>query len=263
MSNIYKTNFEEVKEVYRSIFDALERALKKFNVDFYLIGAQSRDVWTNHLSLRDKRTTRDIDYCVYVNDYATWQALTEYLVNEEGFTRDQKEPYRFYYGEIVDLIPFGGIEQNGEVVLENPTTELSVYGCREVTEDAALIEGSFKVVTLPGLCIMKLIAFDEKPDRRAKDIDDFLFILKNYGEIAGEQLFEEPYEDLIEGDFETHIAAARMLGRHIAQIVNKNAGLKEKMMNILRQRLRGLIMTKLSRCIKQEITMISRYSVSK
>jgi predicted nucleotidyltransferase len=150
MSNIYKTNFEQVREAYKDIFDALERAFKKFGVDFYLIGAQSRDVWTNHLALV-KRTTRDIDYCVYMPDYDTWQNLTAYLINEEGFTRDGKEPYRFYYGEIVDLIPFGGIEQNGEVVLNNPTTELSVYGCREVTEEAVVIEGTFKVVTLPGM----------------------------------------------------------------------------------------------------------------
>lgn len=147
MSNIYKTNFERVKAAYKNIFNALERAFKKFEVDFYLIGAQSRDVWTNHLSL-DKRTTRDIDYAVYVADYPTWQKLTAYLVNEEGFTRDTKEPYRFYHGEIVDLIPFGGIEQNGEVVLHNPTTELSVYGCREVAEEAVVVEGTFKVVTI-------------------------------------------------------------------------------------------------------------------
>lgn len=120
MSNIYKTNFDEVKEVYKGIFNALERALIKFEIDYYLIGAQSRDVWTNHLDL-DKRTTRDIDYCVYVNERETWNKLTEYLVNKEGFKRDEKEPYRFYYDGIVDLIPFGGIEENGEVILNNPT----------------------------------------------------------------------------------------------------------------------------------------------
>lgn len=238
MKDIYRTNFEEVKQVYKNIFDALERAFKKFGVDFYLIGAQSRDVWTNHLQL-DKRTTRDIDYCVYIKDHSTWEALNEYLLRNEGFIRDAKEPYRFYCGNTVDLIPFGGIEHNGEVILHNPTTELSVYGCTEVTEQAVILEGSFKVVTLPGLCIMKLIAFDEKPDRRAKDLDDFLFVLKSYGEIAGEELFEGNYDDLIRGDFEMPVAAARMLGRHVALIVNKNGALKEKIISILQNRLQG------------------------
>lgn len=75
MSNIYRTNFEKIRESYQQIFDALERALIKFDVDFYLIGAQSRDVWTNHLNLT-KRTTRDIDYFVYVKDRNVWNQLT-------------------------------------------------------------------------------------------------------------------------------------------------------------------------------------------
>jgi len=238
MNNIYRTNFEEIKQAYKNIFDALERAFRKLDIDFYLIGAQSRDVWVNHLPL-DKRTTRDIDYCVYVNDYITWMSLNEYLISEEGFTRDEQKPYRFYNNGMVDLIPFGGIEQNGEVILHNPTTELSVYGCKEVAEDAVTIEGDFKVITLPGLCIMKLVAFNEKPDIRAKDLDDFLFLLKNYHEIAGEELFEGQYDDLIEGEFEMQVASARMLGRHMALVVNRNPVLKEKITGILQYRLRG------------------------
>lgn len=86
---------------------------------------------------------------------------------------------------------------------------------------------------------MKLVAFSEKPDKRAKDMDDFLFILENYCEIAGEQLFEGAYEDLIEGDFEMGIAAAKMLGRHMAVILNKNDVLKERVIDILNSRLKG------------------------
>lgn len=186
-----------------------------------------------------KRTTRDIDYCVYVKDYETWLLLNEYLINEEGFKRDAKEPYRFYYGETVDLMPFGGIEQNGEVILGNPATKLSVYGCKEVTEEAVVIEGNYKVVTLPGLCIMKLISYDEKRDRRAKDWDDYLFLVKNYHEIAGEELFTGNYDDLIEGDFEMQIASARMLGRHMTSILTKNELLKSKILTILQHQLKG------------------------
>ncbi len=236
MINIYRTNFEEIKEAYKGIFEALERAFKKFEINYYLIGAQSRDVWISHLHL-EKRTTRDIDYCVYVKDYATWNMLNEYLINEEGFQRDEKEPYRFYYGGIVDLIPFGGIEENGEVILDNPTTELSVYGCKEVTEEAVIIEDNFKVVTLAGLCVMKLIGYNEKPDRRAKDLDDYFFLVKNYHEIASEELFTGNYDDLIEVDFEMQIASARMLGRHMTPILKKNRVLKDKIIRILEHQL--------------------------
>lgn len=237
MSNIYKINFEKVKEVYSDIFEALERAFKKFDMDYYLIGAQSRDVWIGHLDLA-KRMTRDIDYCVYVKDRDTWNELTGYLTDKEGFIRDEREPYRFYKKNMVDLIPFGGLEINREVVLYNPTTKLSVYGCKEVTEDAVILEGAFKIVTLSGLCIMKLIAYNEKPDSRAKDLDDYLFIVKNYHEMAGEELFSNKHADLIEGDFEVNVASARMLGRNMAITLNKNEKLKEKIISILSHQLR-------------------------
>lgn len=238
MSNIYKTNFDNIKEVYKNIFDALERALKKFDIDFYLIGAQSRDVWINHLDLY-ARATRDIDFSVFIKDHEKWNQLTAFLISEEGFARDKKEPYRFYSGAIVDLIPFGGIEENGEVRLDNPATELSVYGCKEVTEEAVVLEGGFKVITLPGLCIMKLIAWNERPDRRAKDWEDFLFILTNYHEIAGEQLFEGNHDDLFDDNFELPIAAARMLGRNMRSVLNKNQKLKTKVVDILLHHLKG------------------------
>lgn len=238
MNNIYETNFEQIKKIYKKIFDALERAFKKFDIDFYLIGAQSRDVWVSHLDL-DFRTTRDIDYSVFVQDHKTWKDLTEYLINEEGFTRDKNEPYRFYLDDMVDLIPFGGIEQNGEVLLDNPIMELSVYGCKEVTEEAMVMEGGYKVITLQGLCILKLIAWNDKPEFRAKDWEDFLFILTHYHEIAGEQLFEGNYDDLFDDDFELPIASARMLGRHMAPVLNKNQILKSKVNDILLRHLKG------------------------
>jgi predicted nucleotidyltransferase len=64
---ISQTNFEAIRIQYEPVFAALERAMASRDIDFYLIGAQSRDVWTNHLSM-DKRITRDIDFAVYVPD---------------------------------------------------------------------------------------------------------------------------------------------------------------------------------------------------
>lgn len=139
---------------------------------------------------------------------------------------------------MVDLVPFGGIQENNEVVLYNPTTELSVYGCREVTEDA-IVEGSFKIVTIAGLCILKLIAYSDKPDRRAKDLDDFLFLMNNYHEIAGEELFMGKHDDLIEGNFEIELAAARMLGRNMKLTLKKNIELEQKIIAILKHQLQG------------------------
>jgi predicted nucleotidyltransferase len=235
--SISQANFEKIRQHYNPVFTALERAMAIYDIDFYLIGAQSRDVWTNHLSM-DKRITRDIDFAVYVSSLGDWNKLSVYLLEKENFKRDPTQSYRFYQGDLmIDLVPFGGLEVDGEVILENPHTQLSVYGCREVTEQAILISDKYKVITLPGLCIMKLIAYNEKPDWRQKDWDDFVLIVTNYGDIAGEQLFDGNYDDLIVDNFELSVASARMMGRHLQMIVNKNAHLKEGIVQILENKL--------------------------
>jgi predicted nucleotidyltransferase len=233
MMSSSQTNFEAIRKQYESVFVALERVMTLHNMDFYLIGAQSRDVWTNHLSVA-KRTTYDIDFAVYVPDQSAWEGISRQLVENENFRRDPIQPYRFYHdGMMLDLVPFGGLEKDGEVILENPHMELSVYGCTEVTAGARTLSEKYKVITLPGLCVMKLIAYNEKPDRRQKDWDDFLLVLSNYGDIAGEELFAGQYDDLMNSEFEFPIASARMLGRHIQAIVNKNADLKGRIIKIL------------------------------
>lgn len=233
----YKINFKQIRQSNISVFEALERALKNIEVDFYLIGAQSRDVWINHLDLKEKRTTADIDYLVYIKDHNTWNELIKYLTKEENFKQDEKLPYRFYQDGIVDLIPFGEIEEDGEVVLENLRTELSVVGCKEVAENETITEGYFKIIKLPGLCILKLIAYGEKPDNRAKDFDDYLFLVRNYHEIAGDELFMGNYDDLIEDDFDLMAASARMLGRHLKPTLNSNESLKNKILSVLKGKL--------------------------
>lgn len=88
--------------------------------------------------------------------------------------------------------------------------------------------------------MLKLIAFHEKPDRRAKDLEDFYFLLENYGEIAGDQLFDGvEYEDLIEDDFELTFASARLLGRQIKNITLDSPELSTKLNQILVSRLKG------------------------
>jgi predicted nucleotidyltransferase len=237
-----KENFDRLKkEGLKDTFDVLESIFKAYGIDYYLIGARARDLWTDHLGLKKKRTTEDVDFCIYIRDHSQYKSLINDLITKYGFSRDAKQPYRFYFNGTIDLIPFGGIENDGEVFLDEPPTELSVYGTKEVVEHAQVVEGPFKVVTLPGLCILKLIAFYEKPDFRAKDLQDFYFILENYGEIAGDELFSGvEYEDLITDNFEFQLASARMLGRQIKKVAKENTELLNTLQEVLHSRLQGL-----------------------
>jgi len=223
----------------QNTFDSLERAFNKFAIDFYLIGAFARDMWMNHLDeLPLRRTTRDIDFSIYISDLQDFENLKKHLESNEGFSRGD-EPYRIFApdGTIVDLLPFGGIEKKGSVYLEGDTPiDISVFGNRQVLKHAAIIPiagGQFKICTLPGLCIMKLISGSEKADRFNKDMGDFYYILENYFEIAGDTIYDSPYEDLIDEDFEPKRASAKMLGRQIGQILSEADELREKIIKLL------------------------------
>ena len=222
-------------EGWKQVFDALERVLTGMEIDFYLIGAVARDVWIEHLSYRDKRTTRDVDICVYVRDLEQYKAVQEALITGEGFSRDTREPYRLYGpdGRILDLIPFGDIERDGTVWLDDPPMELSVWGTKAVSGGAVTAYGAFKVITLPGLCVLKLLAWNARPEWRGKDLEDVYFIFRHYFEISGDALYEQPYDDLLTEDFEPDIAAARMLGRQMAEILKESTEVYLKVRQVL------------------------------
>jgi predicted nucleotidyltransferase len=235
-----KINFEELRfGGMKATLDSLEKTFLNFQIDFYLIGAFARDMWMNHLdNLPLRRATLDIDFSIYIHESTQFTEMKDHLVAYEGFeTTDQ--PYRLVSSDqtIVDLIPFGGIEKNNVVYLEgHPPMDLSVFGNMQVlahAENITVGESDFKVCTLPGLCILKLIAANERDERYQKDMGDFFYILENYAEIAGETLFEADYEDLIDEDFEPDVAAAKMLGRQMTPMLNESAELKKTILAIL------------------------------
>lgn len=236
MKTTYRTNFEKIKAEYPDVFNALKNAAKELKVECYLIGAQARNIWMGHLDLR-MRTTNDIDYYIYVANREVWDKLNKYLVQSEKFKRDIKLPYRFSKdGQMMDVLPFGGIEEKGEVILENPLMHLSVIGSHEVTSDAVTIDDYLKAITLPGTCILKLVAYHENPGR-IKDFSDFVFFAENYYEIAGEDLFTDEHLDLLTGGLEYNIACTRLLGRHMAPSLNGDVRLKKIILDVLSRKL--------------------------
>lgn len=235
-----KINFDQMRfGVMKTAFESLERGFKKFGIDFYLIGAFARDMWMNHLEdLPERRTTYDVDFSIYVKSLEEFINLKKYLVESEGYILDE-EPYRLYSadGTMIDLIPFGGLEKKRLVYLEgNPPMALSVFGNMEVYEHAQAVQVNghdFKVCTLPGLCILKLISGHEKADRIEKDMGDFYYILENYFDIAGEAFYDGEYDDLIDEEFVPLLSAAKMLGRQMKGIVKDSEELNVKIQELL------------------------------
>lgn len=138
----------------------------------------------------------------------------------------------------VDLLPFGEIEVEGKVMVPGTgLTQIAVNGFREVYEVALTpvdFEGEhiFKVCTLPGIVILKLIAYDDRPEHRQKDIGDVSRILQNYFEIESDLIYEH-HIDLFESDSELPLIAARVLGRQMRNILTRSDALKNRVVSIM------------------------------
>jgi len=236
MELFQKLNKEELIE----LFKVLEEAFLKFNIDYYIIGALARDIIiTGKYDIIIPRKTLDVDIAVMIPEYEIFEELKKQLIYR-GFNEHKTLGYRLFYKDIIilDLLPFGGIENSENIVkiYGKELSSLSVLGLNEIKNHTEIIEysenKSFKVTTLPAICILKLISWNDKPTERIRDIDDFTFILSKYSDIYMDTIFNNHY-DLVNGVWEPDIISARVLGRDIGDVLLETPKLKDKILNIL------------------------------
>eukprot|EP00744_Colponema_vietnamica_P032474 GILI01052618.1.p1 GENE.GILI01052618.1~~GILI01052618.1.p1 ORF type:complete len:299 (+),score=-10.65 GILI01052618.1:202-1098(+) len=245
MMNTYKLNYNQLRQQpeISEMLSALERGLTKYRVDFYLVGAVARDVWMSGINkIEPRRTTGDIDFAVFINNISTYDELREHLIYEEGFF-----PYKgnnfvlIWKGRTqVDLLPFGAIEdENGKVSTNGiGLTNISLQGFTEIYNEGLPelnLEGEhqFKFCTLPGIVLLKMIAFDDRPEHRRDDIKDISDILNHFFDMYNEEIYNNHLDLFGEEEFSLRELAARVMGREIKKIAKRNLKLKERIMSIL------------------------------
>ena len=226
-------------EKVNEVIDLLNQAFNEFGVDFYLIGARARDYWLDANKIPNVRGTFDIDFAVLVADMENFEALKNHLCITYNF-KLHKIPHRIIYEPydiLIDLIPFGGIEKAGYVSFNDKfDTKFSIIGFKEVYENIGISEissTSINIATLPGICILKLIAWSDRRSEREKDILDIHSIIHHYFDIESETIYKE-HSDLFENEnFQTINAGARVLGRQMKKIIGENQLLFDRITNIL------------------------------
>ena len=230
------------------VIPVLSRGLAAQGVDFVLVGAVARDVQLDAvLGNGPRRGTSDLDLAVLVSSEEKYTVLRAWLVEHEGFTAPSSSAFCLIHGPtgmVVDLMPFGGIaDADGSVRVTGPgLTRISVAGVAEAVARPALLavpEGPpWQVVSLPGLVVLKLLAWQDRPEQRGKDGSDLRLIVQHYGELADAELFDN-HADLLDlpddtGGYLT-LAGAQLLGRQVQQVVASNAVLRERVTALLNQ----------------------------
>ena len=247
----YKINYEQLRQQpeITEMLSALERGFGKFGIDFYLVGAVARDVWMSGINkIAPRRTTGDIDFAVLINDKGTYESLKAYLVKTEGFHPTRENAFVLLWKDRteVDLMPFGAIEdEDGMVTVEGTGyTSIHVPGFSEVYKEGLpemeLSTGlsgksvhQFKFCTLPGIVLLKMIAWDDRPEKRRDDIKDISDILNHFFNMYDNEIWENHSELFGEDDADLKHIAARVMGREMSKIAKRNEKLFGRIEGIL------------------------------
>lgn len=139
-------------------------------------------------------------------------------------------------------MPFGQIEENDTVSFNERYSDLHVLGFREVLESAIEIPVEKKVAKvppLPGMIILKLAAWSDRPEERDNDLADIFKIIEAYFEHEWDDIVESHFDlldqlDEINGQLKI---SARVLGRKAREYLLKSETLSYRIFGLLEKHL--------------------------
>lgn len=215
---------------------AVDRVIRELELPYFLAGAMARDIWLTHVFGIDiRRATRDVDFGVAVRDWKQFELIKERLIASGQFSRDEKRSQRVLYktqgvntGYPVDIIPFGGVEAPPLLIAWPPENKevMNVVGYDEAlaTAMSVTIENDFSppVVSLPGLALLKLFAWQDRHAVTPKDAQDLAILFRNYHAAGNqERFYEEEFALLQAVEFDVDLAGPRLLGKDVRQIASE------------------------------------------
>ncbi|MCJ8330571.1 MAG: nucleotidyl transferase AbiEii/AbiGii toxin family protein [Lentisphaeria bacterium] len=213
-----------------TILKHISRACENLQFPFILIGAQARDlILTGKFDISPGSTTLDIDFAVAVDSWEQYTTLKNKIC-QNGFEPVPGKQHKLIYKEgdyPIDLVPFGGIEEDGQIVWPpDRDVEMNVIGFQEVYANAESLEIDdelvIKVASLAGLAILKLIAWSDRHSTTTKDGEDFGLLLKHYADAGNcDRLYHAEDNNVMEQvDFNFDQASALLLGYDVVSIAS-------------------------------------------
>lgn len=218
--------------------EEIATACKNHGINFFIVGAIARNIW---LATNDERPsgTKDIDFGVFVSDVAIYNELKESLIKDFNYTPSQENDFCLLSpeGKQIDLLPFGEIEEDSELRVEGVgLTSIKLDGFKEVFErgtiDVKIDKEVYRSCSIPGIIILKMIAYDERPDRRVKDVEDIDNICQNYPILEDENIWTN-HSDLYRDELDHLDVGMIALGREMSKLISDNEKLRGRIIEIL------------------------------
>ncbi|WP_020566767.1 hypothetical protein [Neolewinella persica] len=247
-----KIIYDALRSPYlKQILSDVKMVADQLSVDFFGVGAFARNVWYV-ANDEPSRGTKDVDFGVYVSNEKIYSRMRGLLIEKHGYEAASNNAFCLIspYGIPLDLLPFGEIERDGRVLIEGKgIVSISLDGFRETYKSALVeteIEGdTVKVCSIPAVVLLKLIAYDDRPENRSKDPMDISSIFSHYPSIETDLIWDE-YNFLYDQELKHEEIGVMVLGYEVGKIIKAN------------QHLSGRVLTILDKAIKLESKLAER-----
>lgn len=223
---------------FKEVFDSIDKVMVKLNVPYYLIGASAIALELLKKDIKPSRGTKDIDFAIMISSIQEFETIVNEL-SKYGFNKVEA-PWTLYhekYNVVIDLLPFGEIEENFTINFIERYTDLHVLGFSEVLQNPETVqieEKSVQIPSLSGMVILKLIAWSDRPEERDSDLYDILRIIEYYFDLNFDEIVEHHNDTFPEEeDLDQLKIAARVLGRKASQYLNVSEAIKSRILNTL------------------------------
>lgn len=237
MSNTLNKTYKELAIPYfNEVFNIIDQVLVKLEIPYYLVGVSAVALNLLRDGIKPSRGTKDIDFAIMISTMEQFDHVVTEL-EAAGFNK-VKAPWTLFhpeYNTAIDILPFGQIEENDTVNFNERYTDLHLLGFKEVLQHAipiAIEEKFAQIPPLEGMIILKLIAWNDRPEDRGNDLKDILLIIKEYFDFNSDEIYDH-HHDTFPEEFDKLIVAARVLGRKMAEICSTSNKVKERVLHVL------------------------------
>lgn len=253
MSRSNQTYKELSIPFFKETFNCIDEIMNAHNIPYYLIGANAIALELLKHGIKPSRGTRDIDFAIMISNMEEYEKINNDLI-DKGFKKTN-EPYRFYsdnYNLVIDVLPFGLIEEQLKEHFVERYVDLHFIGFKEVLEEAVKVHIEDKIANIPplaGMIILKLLAWSDRPENRENDLADIIKIIDSYYALEYDEIVEFHYDTFPDDDtpIDQLLVAAEVLGRKAKLFINKSKRLSERIHQILESNLHNISESRLLR----------------
>ena len=225
---------------FKEVFDCIDEVMEKMDIPYYLIGASAIALELLKKGIKPSRGTKDIDFAIMISSIKEFEAIVSKLENQ-GFNKVEA-PWTLYhpkFNTVIDLLPFGEIEEQFTVNFNERYTDLHVLGFSEVlkeTRSVQIEEKSIQVPSLSGMVVLKLIAWSDRPEERGNDLYDILRIIEHYFDYNYDEIVEHHNDTFPEDNvLDQFKVSARVLGRNASRFLHFSAAIHERILKTINE----------------------------